>query len=79
MLRLFDLFGALFGSMFLLDLGTVAPVGFGVVGADGIFESTINIPNNPALIGINAYGQGFWYESGLVKLTGTQCIRVLAP
>ena len=67
------------GSIFLLQPATVTPVGFGSVGATGIFDATVNIPNNPALIGLVAYGQGFWFEAGQVNLTNARCFRVEGP
>lgn len=67
------------GTVFQMQLSSVTTVGLGVVGPSGVFEATIDIPNNPALIGLVAYGQGFWFEAGQVKMTNTECFRVEDP
>lgn len=72
-------FTALPSGVLLLDLATMASLGAGVVSAEGVFQVTTNIPNNPALVGLDAYGQGFLFSAGTLTFTNVDCFRVRAP
>lgn len=58
----------------LLDLGTLNLIGTGVIGGAGNVEIKVQVPNNPALIGLTVFGQGaIGMGGGNVLLTNPDC------
>jgi hypothetical protein len=45
--------------------GVVVPTGSGTVGGSGILELSIQIPNDPTLVGFNVFGQAVVVDPGL--------------
>lgn len=61
----------LFGNQFfMLNPLTTQPLDAGIVGGGGQFTTDLDVPNNPALIGLRVFGQGLvLQQGGSIKLT----------
>ena len=58
----------------MVDPATLSPVASGVIGAAGNFQLKVQIPNNPALVGITIHGQGaIGLGGGNLLLTNPDC------
>lgn len=55
----------------LLDPATAFRAGSGVIPALGVLETSINLPNDPSLLGVIAHGQAAVFSSGFTVLTLT--------
>jgi len=53
--------------------GNPFPTGAGTIGGSGQIEFSIPIPNDPALIGVDVFGQGAVVAAGNVLLTNPDC------
>ena len=67
----FEPFGA-DGAIFL-DQSQIVLSRTGVVGGAGIIQMPFQIPNNPALVGLDIYGQGAVVNGGFISVTNPDC------
>lgn len=67
-----------FGDQALqLDPASAAPLSAGLIGSNLQWKSDLDIPNNPALVGVRAFGQGFLLKpNGTIKLTNVDAKEV---
>jgi hypothetical protein len=60
-------------QLIFLDQGNLLLQTGGTIGGAGILEIPFQIPNNPALIGFEFFGQGALIQDGSVLLTNPDC------
>jgi hypothetical protein len=64
-------------GVLLLSLSPMLTVGSGIVAADGTFQLTGKVPNDPALDGIVIYGQAFVaFAAGGATLSNPDCLTL---
>ena len=68
----------LFGNQFfMLNPLTTQPLTADIVGGGGQHTSDLDIPNNPALVGLRVFGQGFvLQQNGPIRLTNVDAKEV---
>ena len=60
-------------GVIFLDQSKIVVNRSGIVGPTGILQLPLAIPNNPALIGLDIYGQGALIGGGFLQLTNPDC------
>ncbi|QDU68333.1 hypothetical protein [Engelhardtia mirabilis] len=67
----FTPFGA--EGVIFIDQSQIVLSASGTVGGAGVLQIPFQIPNSPALVGLDIYGQGAVVAGGLVSLTNPDC------
>ncbi len=62
----------------LIDLARSSKIAQGTIPPIGNIEWTVTIPNDPTLVGLTGYGQGFYVSGGRLTITNPDCKEVRA-